>query len=104
MHHGTKSGLSRLRRPVAMLGAASVALVVGGTALLVPTVTVANVPSGCVKRCDRSYARALAFCARAGTLTGETPTTDGEVNACAQLAVEAHDDCLAACGVVVDPY
>ena len=102
MHHGTKSGLARLRRPVAMLGAASVALVVGGTALLVPTVTVANVPSGCVKRCDRSFARSLAFCARAETLTGET--TDGDVNPCEQLAVEAHDDALAACGVVVGPY
>jgi len=104
MHHGIKSGLARLRRPVAMLGAASLALVLGGTALLVPTVTVAKVPSGCVKKCNRTRARALDFCARTAESDGTLPATDGTLSECEQLAADAHDACVAACGAPGDPY
>ena len=107
MLHGTKSGLVRLRRPVAMLGAVSVALILGGTALLVPTVTEAKVGAGCVSKCDRRLASALVFCARSAELAGDPtrPDTDGgAVSACEQRAAVAHDTCVAACGVPGDPF
>ena len=106
MHHGIESGLARLRRPVAMLGAASLALVLGGTALLVPTVTVAKVASGCVKKCDRTLASSLAFCARTAESDsgGTPPATDGIPSVCEEAAAEAHDACLTACGAPGDPY
>lgn len=111
MIHGNEGGFARFSRTAATLGAASLALSLGATALLVSTDSVAGggsgkVPAGCVAKCDRRLADTLAFCARTAEwlVVGNGATADGEVSACEARAAGAHEVCVASCGVPGDPY
>jgi len=108
MMHGSQRGLGRFGRPAVTLGAASLALILGATALLVSTDSVAGsgVPRGCVRKCDRRLADALVFCSRTAewVVDRDGATVDGELTVCEARAREAHALCLEGCGVPGDPY